>query len=305
MSRLRERGPAVPRTATKDAKRRRVTTQRSPAIPRMRPSTAEVDAAQLLLRPWQWVTAPKFYGLARIPRDRPLLFVGNHTLFGVLDVPLLGMALYERCGIFVRSLGDHLHYRIPVWRDLLNRLGTVEGSRENCRALMRAGESILVFPGGGREVFKRKGERYRLIWKNRCGFVRLAIEHGYPILPFAAIGAEECYDILLDGDEIRRSPLGPIIERFVPRPDEIPPLARGVGLSMLPRPERFYFWFGAPIETRHLAGRENDAAVCLALREDVRHAIERGIHALLAARRRDPQRAFSTRVLRQLSRPDR
>nr|HMS80226.1 hypothetical protein [Burkholderiaceae bacterium] len=36
---------------------------------------------------------------------------------------------------------------------------------------MRAGESVLVFPGGGREVFKHKGERYHLIWKNRPGYL--------------------------------------------------------------------------------------------------------------------------------------
>jgi 1-acyl-sn-glycerol-3-phosphate acyltransferase len=218
---------------------------------------------------------------------------------GVLDVPLLVRGLHERRGVFVRSLGDHLHFRVPLWRDLLNRFGTVEGTRENCHALMRAGESILVFPGGGREVFKRKGERYQLIWKNRSGFVRLAIEHRYPILPVAAVGAEECYDILLDGDEMRHTPLGPLLERLAPRLDEIPPIVRGIG--PLPRPRRFYFWFGRPIDTASFAGRHRDERVCLRVRERVRRAITQGIAYLLREQQRDPERELSARLLARIA----
>ena len=50
---------------------------------------------------------------------------------------------------------------------------------------------MLVFPGSGREVTKRKGEAYKVIWKERTGFARMAIEHGYPITPFASVGPEE------------------------------------------------------------------------------------------------------------------
>lgn len=56
----------------------------------------------------------------------------------------------------------------------------VLGTPENCAALMQAGQSILVFPGGGREVMRRKGEAYRLIWK-RC---RGGADHPpYPLPP--------------------------------------------------------------------------------------------------------------------------
>jgi 1-acyl-sn-glycerol-3-phosphate acyltransferase len=263
-----------------------------------RPSATELAAAQLLLEPWQLLTSPRFFGVAHAPTDRPFLLVGNHTIMGVLDAPLLVLGLYAKTGVFVRSLGDHLHFRVPGWRDLLVRFGTVEGTRDNCRALMRAGESVLVFPGGGREVFKHKGEKYRLIWKNRTGFARMAIEHGYPIVPFASVGAEECFDIVLDGDDIRRSLLGSLVESVAPRADEIPPLVRGLG--PLPRPERFYFRFGAPIETAGFAGREEDEATCRALRARVANSIEHGIRVLLEERDRDPYRHVPARALRRL-----
>jgi len=217
----------------------------------------------------------------------------------VLDVPLMVLAILERRGVFVRPLGDRVHFHIPGWRDLLRLFGTVEGTPENCRALMRARATILVFPGGGREVFKRKGEQYRLLWGDRTGFVRLAIEHGYPIVPFAAVGAEECYDILLDAGDVLRLP-PPL--RFLPRSDEMPPLVRGVGPSLLPRPQRFYFHFGQAIETRHLAGMYQDERVCLALREQVRAAVEAGLAFLLSERAHDPERRFLPRLVRQLGR---
>jgi len=265
-----------------------------------RPTAAEVAAARILFEPWRILTSPVFRGVEHVPLDRPFLLVGNHTLMGVLDVPLMLLGLHERTGLIVRSLGDHLHFQVPLWRDLLSAFGTVDGTRENCEALMRGREPLLVFPGGGREVFKHKGERYQLIWKNRTGFAALAIAHGYPIVPFAAVGAEECYDILLDADELRQSPIGPLLERLAPRPDELPPVVAGIG--PLPRPQRFYFRFERPIETSPWAGRATSQAACLELRAAVARAIERGIRALRRERRRDPEAALGTRLLRQLGR---
>lgn len=264
-----------------------------------RPSAEEIAVARVLLEPWRLLTSPVFSGVEQVPTDRPFLLVGNHTLMGVLDVPLMLLGLHERTGVLVRPLGDHLHFQVPLWRDLLLRFGTVDGTRENCEALMRAGESILVFPGGAREVFKHKGEQYHLIWKNRTGFAALAIAHRYPIVPVAAVGAEECYDILVDSDEMRHSPLGPVLEWLTARADELPPVVAGIG--PLPRPQRFYFRFGAPIDTRRWAGRAHNQAACLEVRAEVARSIERGIKLLQRLRRRDPEATLTARLLRRLA----
>ena len=261
------------------------------------PSAMALRVARIALAPWWSLTAPRFRGLENVPVDRPVLFVGNHTVMGLLDVPLMLVGLFERRGVRVRPLGDHVHFMIPGWRDFLRLFGTVEGTREACGALMAAGESILVFPGGAREVFKRKGEQYRLLWGDRTGFACLAIEHGYPIVPFAAVGAEECYDILVDaGDVLRAVPL----LRGLPRAEHIPPLVRGVGPTVLPRPERFYFAFGAPIETAYLRGLESNVRVRRALRDQVHAAIDAGIASLLREREFDPDRYFARRLVRSL-----
>src|SRR5690606_20464552 len=70
------------------------------------------------------------------------------------------------------------------------------------RAAMQQGYSILVFPGGGREVLKRQGEQYQLIWKQRYGFLKLAQEFNYDLVPFAALGADEVYEIGFNANKI-------------------------------------------------------------------------------------------------------
>ncbi len=279
--------------APKDKKTGRRVIRKRPAVI-VRPADAELATLRVLLAPWQWLTAPRFSGLENVPRDRPALYVANHTLMGMLDTPLLTLGLHDQTGVFVRGLGDHLHFAVPVWRDLLARFGCVEGTRDNCRALMKAGESIIVFPGGGREVFKRKNEKYRLIWKERMGFARLAIEFGYPVIPVAAVGAEDCYEILLDQDDYARLPWWPILERLAERPDAIPPVVRGIG--PLPRPQRFYFHFGKVIETKRLQGGQGDDALVFKFRERVRRTLQRDIGALLRSRDRDPERRLATRL---------
>jgi 1-acyl-sn-glycerol-3-phosphate acyltransferase len=264
------------------------------------PSRRTIAEAVQYSAPWHWLTSPQSYGLEHVPQKGPLLFVGNHTIFGVLDAPMLVLELYTKRGIFLRALGDHLHFRIPLWRDLLRRYGVVDGTRENCARLMRAGESILVFPGGGREVAKRRGEKYQLIWGHRIGFARLAIRFRCPIVPFAAVGAEEAFDILVDANDVLDSPLGAMLERLGARTDVIMPIVKGIGPTPLPRPERLYFYFPPPIDTRKYAGRYRDDAACYALRREVERAIRRGIRFLQAKQRADPERHLIPRLIRQL-----
>lgn len=256
------------------------------------PPDAEIDRLVALLEPLTRITQPRVYGIEQVP-DSHALLVGNHTIYGFLDLPFMMAALWKERRIAVRGLGDHGHYGIPVWRDLLARCGMVRGTRPNCAALMRRGENVLVFPGGGREVNKRKGEKYTLIWKERVGFARLAIQHGTAVVPFAAVGAEEMLDIVLDGDSALLRPLATAAGKVGL---SLPALVRGVGPTWLPKPERLYFWFGEPIPTEKHMGRHADHEVVRAVRDEVKAAVEGGIEFLLAERERDPRRGLVRRL---------
>ena len=265
-----------------------------------RPDDREIERAIKGLEPWRILAAPKVFGLENVPDERPLLFVGNHTIYGVLDVPMLFRELFLEKDIFLRALGHRIHFKIPFWRTLLDRYGVVEGSRQNCGALMEAGECILVFPGGGREVAKRKGEKYKLIWKERIGFVRMAVKYGCTIVPFSAVGVEDAFDILLDGNDLMASPLGPLLRRAGVKDEYLMPITKGMGPTPFPRPQRLYFRIGTPIETIEFTGEQENTELCRTLRERVRSEVEYGIEWLRHTRKEDPKRHFVPRVMSEL-----
>jgi 1-acyl-sn-glycerol-3-phosphate acyltransferase len=267
-----------------------------------------IEELDHLIQPIKRLLSPVSLGTEVIPREGPVLLTGNHTIFGMVDIPMLGLEIFEKTGRTVRGLGDHHHFALPVWRDLLQRIGTVRGTRENCAKLFEAGEAVLVFPGGGREVMKHKHEKYKLIWKERIGFARLAIEHQVPILPFASVGVEDMFEIVVDAEDILRSRAGDLLralgiteQPWFRHGEIIPPIAKGRGLGPLPRLERQYFLFGEPIDTTRYAGRHEDRDVCMALRSEVQAAIEGEIAQLVEVRRADPERYPIQRLLRRLS----
>ena len=69
---------------------------------------------------------PEFLGMENIPTDeRPLLFVGNHTIYGLFDMPIMIYEVRKNTGIALRGLAHPLHY-MSAFGDLLARYGAVK-----------------------------------------------------------------------------------------------------------------------------------------------------------------------------------
>ena len=261
------------------------------------PSERGIDRLVSALEPLSRILQPKLYGVENLPTDGSLL-VGNHTIYGFLDLPFMMAEIWKRRRIAIRGLGEHAHYAVPIWRDLLGLGGMVRGTRENVRALMRARQTILVFPGGAREVNKQRGQRYQLLWRERVGFARLAIEYGYPIVPFAAVGAEEMLDVIVDQASPVYGQFARLYEKLMGFPT--PPVVRGVGLAPVPRPERLYFWFDEPVDSARWGSRYDDTVAARALRDEVKQAILTGIQFLRDERDQDPNRGLIPRLRRRV-----
>lgn len=104
---------------------------------------------------------------------------------------------------------------------------------------------------------KHKGEEYKLIWKDKPDFVRMAAKSNALIIPFAAVGGDDAFDIAMDTSEVLADPvLGPLARRvsqwvFKGTPlegsdDAISPITKLPGLGLpslvpLPKLERLYF----------------------------------------------------------------
>ncbi len=197
--------------------------------------------------------SPQFVGFDSVDYSRPALWVGNHSRYGLLDIPLMLDHVQNNHDVLLHGLADKVHFKVPIWRDFLSSGGAVLGTPEECSKLMQNEKHVLVFPGGAREVMRRRNEQYTLVWKKRLGFVRMALQHGYDIIPFASLGPDESFDVLIDANDVINTPWWkqlnkiPSVNRATRNGDVIPPISKGIGLSIIPKPQRFYFSAGERI----------------------------------------------------------
>jgi 1-acyl-sn-glycerol-3-phosphate acyltransferase len=260
--------------------------------------------ARGFIAPFKFYFAPQFYGLDELDVSRPAMYVSNHTILGVFDGYPFAIELYLRKGILLRALADSNHWYVPVWKDIITeKLGVVEASRDNCKELMKLKESIVVFPGGTREICKKRGEEYVLKWSDRKGFVRMAMEYGYDIIPVAAVGAEETYTVVKDANDILSSPFGKFLkligvaEKYFKNGDLLPPVVRGIGDTIIPRPAKLYFSFGKRISTSRFKSKFNDEASQDLIKKKVEKALLAEFNKLFDIRAKDTDRSKWRRLL--------
>ena len=201
---------------------------------------------------------PTFIGAEQLDASQPAMYVGNHSMYGVLDSPMLIDYLYNEHQVAVVSIADHSHFYLPLWRSVVKKFGAVDGVPAYVREAMQQGYSILVFPGGGREVLKREGEQYHLIWKQRYGFLKLAQEFGYDIVPFAALGGDEVFDIGFDANKVvqhqyfQKLLQVPQLSRLLRKGEVIPSLPK----HLIPKRLPFYFKFMPRQSLMHIENLE-------------------------------------------------
>ena len=102
-------------------------------------------------------------GLENLRTDGRFLLVGNHTSAGWPEIVLTPYFVHRHLGVRVRGLADQRVSQVKgLQRDIFEAVGAVPGQPDVGAELMRFDETILVFPGGGRDMLKFKGEEYQL-----------------------------------------------------------------------------------------------------------------------------------------------
>jgi 1-acyl-sn-glycerol-3-phosphate acyltransferase len=189
-----------------------------------------------------------------------VVYVGKHPRGWLyLEVMLLGLLSFwdgDRPPFRpMEKRGTSLH-RLPGIGFVRRHTSAIEATEEAALEALAAGESVLLFPGGARELY---GPEDVLQWKGRRGFARIAAAAGVPVVPFAIAGADQ--------QHLGRIPLGRRSSLWVPP---------------VPLPVRLDFWFGAPLDPP----RRGDARALAAFSEDVAERTRALLDRALAARRR-------------------
>jgi 1-acyl-sn-glycerol-3-phosphate acyltransferase len=244
------------------------------------------------LGPAMGLYKPYVDGLENLPADGRFLLVGNHTQFGLSEIVLIPYFVRSTIGTQVRTLAAREFARNGRQAPIFTAYGAVVGSPENASELMREEQTILVFPGGGREMPKFKGEEYMLRWNNRYGFARSAIEHGYPIITAGLVGGDDVFTSMTTRDSRWGKFSEWVGERISGRTDMAFPPVRGIGPTLIPRPRRMYMRFGLPIDTNR-SGRTSAENWVSTIKDRVQTELETTLSDLQRIRENDPYRELN------------
>lgn len=261
-----------------------------------------LDSMTERLRPVVDLSRPYVDGTENLIADGRFLLVGNHTQAGS-EVFLISDAVRRAIGTRVRPLADRQFGRMRgLPADLIAAFGGVVGAPETARELMTHDQTVLVFPGGGREIGKFKGEEYTLRWQGRSGFARVGMENGYPIVPAGLVGGDDVYRSLATRESAYAKFAAALSRRLNGRSDMAMPLVRGIGPTLIPRPQRMYLRFGAPIDTSRPLGIGAGDWV-EAVKKQTQRALNQILVELRQLREDDPYRGLNPLAWRKAVAP--
>jgi len=145
-------------------------------------------------------------GPDRLP-DPPALLVGNHGFGGIFDLNGFAIAtMIERrrpanaqFTVLVHQLAWTLGFG-----PYLEPAGCRPAGKDAAREALEDGHYVLVMPGGDLDGFKSFRHRNEVVFGNRTGFARIALEAGVPIQPLVVSGAGETLLVLSDGQRLAK-----------------------------------------------------------------------------------------------------
>ncbi|KFZ54873.1 2-acylglycerol O-acyltransferase 2 [Antrostomus carolinensis] len=156
-----------------------------------------------------------------------------------------------------------LWFRIPFFRDYVMSGGLVPSDKESASYVLQkpeGGNVLSIIVGGAQEALDARPGSYTLLLKNRKGFVRLAMEHGTPLVPIFSFGENDLFEQV-------RNPKGSWLRQLQHRLQQIMgislPLfhARGIfqySFGLIPYRRPIYTVVGKPIpvQRKHRPSKE-------------------------------------------------
>ncbi|MEM9136221.1 MAG: lysophospholipid acyltransferase family protein [Cyanobacteria bacterium P01_F01_bin.42] len=163
------------------------------------------ETIQDLLPLWGWFYQNYFPvtidGLENIPEEQ-ILMVGSHN--GGLAAPdmfMLMWAWFQQFGTERPAYGlmnAKMWTGYPAIARVAAQTGAVRANPKMAIAALQSGASVLVYPGGARDVFRPHTLKHRIFLNGNLAFIKLALREQVPIVPVVSLGAHETLKVVGD-----------------------------------------------------------------------------------------------------------
>jgi 1-acyl-sn-glycerol-3-phosphate acyltransferase len=217
-------------------------------------------------------------GLENIPTRGRGLLVGMHRGFMPWDGVMALHSVVRKTGRYPRFLVHSGLLKFPFLANFMTKLGGVVACQESAERILSSDELLGVFPEGIQGAFTRYRDAYTLQSFGRDAFVKLALLHRAPIVPFVTVGSAEIFPILAK-----------IASKLWNRYTEWPciPLTPTFPLLPIPLPSKWHTRFLPPIHVERLYPPEAayDRSIVKAISREVRSNMQQAIDEMLARRR--------------------
>ncbi|MGC2695755.1 MAG: 1-acyl-sn-glycerol-3-phosphate acyltransferase [Candidatus Angelobacter sp.] len=134
-------------------------------------------------------------GLENIPRQGPAVMVGMHRGFMPWDGVMALHTIVKKTGRYPRFLTHPALLKFPFLANFMTKLGGVVACQESAEHVLASDGLLGIFPEGIHGAFTLYRDTYKLQAFGRDVFVKLAIRHRAPIIPFVTVGSAEMFPI--------------------------------------------------------------------------------------------------------------
>jgi len=138
---------------------------------------------------WTW-HGYQVHGIENIPEGGALIIYYHGAL--PIDFYYLCSHILLYNGRMIHPVGDRFLFKIPGWASLLEAFGVIPGTVQSCATILKQNNLLGIAPGGVYEA-QLGDNTYELLWKQRIGYAKAAIEAQVPIIPVFTRNIREAF----------------------------------------------------------------------------------------------------------------
>ncbi len=203
-------------------------------------------------------------GLEHVPRRGRAVLAGIHRGHQPWDGVMTFHLLVRELGRYPRYLIHPTLAKFPFLTPYLNKCGGIHACRENAAWVLEREGLLAIFPEGIRGAFTMYRDAYKLGKFGRDEYVKIALRHRAPIVPYVTVGSAEIFPIL-----------GRIDWKWWQRLSEWPFFPVTPTMGTVPLPSKWHTLFLEPISVDgHPPEAADDRSVVEAISGRVRRRME-------------------------------